>query len=92
MTGTTTTRRLVLQYEYNGKRLGDPDNWQWLDSPFKLRGSTPEEQLAAARDFVRGAGSDLENKFIRAYRVVERTTVTTDALFSELQDIKLDDA
>lgn len=89
MTGTTTTSRLVLQYEYNGKRLGDPDNWQWLDSPFRLRGSTPEEQLAAARDFVRGAGV---SKVIRAYRVIERLTVTTDALFSELQDIKLDDA
>lgn len=75
-----TRTKLVLQMDYNSKRVGDPDSWQWIDNPIKLRG-TREEQIAEARAHVKRGGT---SKFIRGYRIVERLTVTTDTLVEEL--------
>lgn len=76
-----TYKRLVLQMDYNGKRHGEADNWEWQDSPFKLNGLSRELQIEQAKEHVRRAG---ESKFIRGWRVVERTTVETDELVEEL--------
>lgn len=71
-----TYTRLVLQMDYNSKRSGEPDSWSWLDSPFVLRGS-PEEQIEQAKAHVARRG---DNKFVRGWRIVERTTVETDVV------------
>lgn len=83
MDNPRTYTTLVLQYDYNGKRSGEPDNWEWIDAGFVLKGDTDDEKLEMAKDYVTNrAGS---SKFIRGYRVIRRTTVTTDELVEELQ-------
>lgn len=77
-----STKHLVLQMDYNGKRHGEPDAWHWLDFGV-LRGNTRDAHLADARAHVKRSGT---SKFIRGWRVVERTTVITDEVIEELSN------
>jgi hypothetical protein len=76
-----THTQLVLQLEYNGKRSGEPDSWQWQDSAYRMRGNSPQEEIEDGKRFMQRSG---HSKFIRGWRIVERTTVTTDTVVEEL--------
>ena len=71
--GENPIRRFVIQQEYDGRRAGEPSNWQWQDSGVRIpHGLDEAGALEYARDFVR---TRHENRFIRGWRLVERFEV-----------------
>ncbi len=59
-----------VHQEYNCKRLDDPDNWVWVDAFPRAC-----QSLETARML---AGNIQTDKHLRAVRIVERTTTTTE--------------
>lgn len=71
---TKTRVSYVPQYEHDGSRAFEDPCWEWIDE-----GSFLDE--AAGREYVRNRRAkhaQINNRFTRAFRLVKRTTVTTD--------------